>query len=197
MGITRIKLVRLRHTESWDDFPVDRLLSYDAILTWCDSGYSTYAKPLGDSLATVMDRGGAVVIATFATNSNDNGLQGRFIEEGYSALQLGKQIDGTNLRLGKTHLDPTHPLLFKVEQFEGGGDSFRSDVKLQDGAVLAAEWDDGIPLIAYKQCGAGCNVMLNYFPPDSTADNRCWDSDTDGWQMLVNALLFAMSSRTR
>lgn len=160
----------------WADFSVEEFMAYDVVLTWCDAGYVDFAEPLGDSLAAFMDRGGAAVITTFATNFNGTGLMGRFVSEDYGAFVLGGQKAWKKRCLGEI-LDPTHPVVSGVNSFRGGTASYCSDVVMPDEAELIATWDDGTPLIAYKRCGdgnKGCNVMLNFFPPNSEVDPRCW-----------------------
>ncbi|WP_222615311.1 Ig-like domain-containing protein [Persicimonas caeni] len=164
------------------------LQQYDAVLVYSNSSFASPVA-LGDVLADYVDAGGHVVLATFGMqgSSSSLGLQGRFISAGYAPITGSGQDQNTRLTLVKEL--PNHELLAGVNTFDGGSSSYHNaSATLTSGAELVASWSNGLPLVAALTPSNGRTVSLNFFPPSSDIRSDFWESNTDGTQLMVNAL---------
>lgn len=176
---------------------LEELQKYCAVLVYSyNSSAFLDGSLMGDLLADYVDNGGGVVVTVF-TNCNNlrNGfLKGRFLEGNYHPIVPARQHDTNGKRqlsLGRIH-DPSHPIVKHVKSFEGGKSSFFCPGTVQHGARLVADWSNGVPLVVDMQKGKGNVVALNFFPPScDTGDPRFWNSNTDGTELLANALTYA------
>ena len=110
------------------------LLEYNVVLTWSNYNYSN-ATAMGNVLADYVDEGGRVINMMFGLDPNW-GLQGRFVNEGYTAMTGS----GTNYSTGCLGTyDPTHPI------FEGVTnvcDYYRlANTSLTSGSTTIAQMD--------------------------------------------------------
>ncbi|MFT4628635.1 MAG: hypothetical protein ACI8PZ_007331, partial [Myxococcota bacterium] len=117
--------------------------------------------------------------------------QGRFLDEGYRAINAGTQASGALLSL--VPVEPGHPLLAGVSVFDGGSASYHgNDALPAPTATLVANWSDGDALVAeHVPSGAGTVVALNFYPPSSDIRADFWNAGTNGVQLMVNALEYA------
>lgn len=163
------------------------LLHYRAVLVYSDCDFNDNVA-IGNVLADFVDRGGRVVVATFAFWDPIEGLgmDGRLSTGGYLPLTQGGQTSGTQMTLVPDQ--PSSQLLAGVTTFDGGTSSYHNDsLALTSGAQLVAHWSgDGEPLVAYK----GRVVALNFYPPSSDARADFWKSTTGGVRLMTNALLW-------
>jgi len=176
---------------------LDELQRYCAVIVYSyNSSAFLDGAQMGDLLADYVDNGGGVVVTVF-TNCNNlrNGfLKGRFLDQGYHPIVPARQHDTNGKRplsLGRIH-DPVHPIMFGVENVDGGRSSFFCPGALNADARLVSEWSNGVPLVVELQKSKGTVVGVNLFPPSSdTGDPRFWHSSSDGATLLANALAYA------
>lgn len=167
------------------------LEAFDAVIVWTNL---TPTDPVGfgDNLADYVDGGGGVVVAVFANSSTttDRDIAGRWRgNPDYEVIvpRSGNQSGEASLRLV---LEPDHPIMEGVVEFNGGTSSFRPRVTdLNPGARGIALWDDGRVLVAVGRNER--RVDLGFYPPPNTVSSTFWDIDTDGDLLLVQSLLFA------
>ena len=166
------------------------LQAFDAVLIWINI---SYADPitLGNNLADYHDAGDGVVTAMLE-GLPDSGLhlEGRWETDTYKALVGGVHRTGL-ATLGTVH-DPAHPIMAGVTSFDGGSGSLRPDsTGLTVGTILIAEWSDGMPLVAVKECFNGRpRVDLGFHPPSNDVYSYSWLSATDGALLMANALSY-------
>lgn len=157
-----------------------QLASYDAVLVYTDHDLAD-AELTGDLLADYIDGGGGVVQAVFANGYVS--VEGRWAREEYEALSGADELSW--LRLSLVPLDSASPLLQDVVTFDGGESSwYIPDAAPTTGATVVAEWNNGVPLVAWK----GRVVDLNFFPPSADAQSDLWVGD--GAALLRNAVRF-------
>lgn len=136
---------------------LDQLLAYGAVVV---GGNYSFADPvaLGDVLADYIDAGGTVVqtVPTFYDPGGSGwGLQGRFINDGYSPfIGVGDWFSWADLGA----YDASHPIMEGVSYV---GDYFRQVMDLNTDADWVASYTDD-EFIATK----GSVVALNTFLPD-------------------------------
>ncbi len=124
---------------------LDELSAYDVILTW--SNYP-YADPvgIGDVLADYVDTGGYVINMLYALGEHGWEMQGRFMDEGYNAIQGGLVKYQTSC-LGEHH--PTH---FIFQGVEDVCEFYRlKNTQLTPGSTAIARWQDGEIFVAANQ----------------------------------------------
>ncbi len=120
------------------------LQNYDVVLTW--SNY-VYADPtgIGNVLADYVDAGGRVINLMFSMGTHGWQMGGRFMSEGYTA------INGTSIIYGTSCLgsyDPSHPIMQGVTNV---CDLYRlSGTYLTPGSTAVAYWQDGQIFVAAK-----------------------------------------------
>jgi len=156
---------------------LDALLSYDAVLV--STNYDQFPDPaaLGNVLADYYDQGGRVVLANGA-NCSAYQIQGRFVTDGYLALEIGDYHPGDDT-IGAIEL-PDTPLMDGSEGLFAMG---HCDGQAAEGAVTVARYEtSGDPVVAYRWVQGRRRVDLNIFPPP--------DTGAEGVALLVNALRF-------
>jgi len=120
------------------------LQNYDVVLTW--SNY-VYADPnaIGDVLADYVDAGGKVINLMFSMGTHGWQMGGRFMSEGYTA------INGTSIIYDTSCLgtyDPTHPIMEGVTNV---CDLYRlAGTYLTPDSTEVARWQDGELFVAVK-----------------------------------------------
>lgn len=163
---------------------VSTLQGYSAVLLYSDNSWAD-ATALGNNLATYVDDGGELAVATFSYNTNNGaGIGGRLVSGGYLPLTMSNETWGTELTLVADV--PGSPLLNGVNSFDGGAATYHNLSSLTAGSTQIAHWSDGEPLVAVK----GNVVGLNVFPVSSDAMSGFWKSNTDGAKLLADALLY-------
>lgn len=164
------------------------LNSYESLLLWGNVSFLD-AYTLGNNVANYLDAGGGVVTAYSAFRTGFE-IEGRFNSGIYWAITPGSDATGDS-QLGSIN-DPSHPVMKNVSTFDdGSGDSFRiGSTSVQSGAVILAEWSDGLPLVVKKFIGGSRRVDLNFYPPSSDVSGS-WLPGTNGDLLLANALSYA------
>ena len=159
------------------------------MLVFSDASFAD-ATALGNVLADYVDEGGAVVLATFATDSTVPG--GRFQNGEYFVIVPQGATSG--MRRTLVPVVSTHPLLQDVDTFDGGSSSFGSrSTAVTDDATIVATWNDGAVLVAFKEINGVRRVDLGFYPVSSDARSDFWEATTDGAALMANALLYAMN----
>ncbi len=173
---------------------VSLLQSYDAVLVFASNGFQNGIL-LGNNLATYADGGGGVVVAPLTSSaSGPFVIGGRFATSSYSPFVGGAIKQYITRRLGTLH-DDQHPLLTDVTNFHGGSASLHNQVSMSPAAVRIADYDNGVPLVAFKQVGTSYVVGLNFFPPSGAVNSGNWVTTTDGAKLMANALKFSAGNR--
>ncbi|KKM97150.1 hypothetical protein LCGC14_1170970 [marine sediment metagenome] len=189
MATGRFSAVDIINTSSRGRTPsLAELQVYDAVLTWSNVVYGN-PTAMGEVLADYVDAGGGVVLAVFANAPSGLRLGGRWISGGYEVIIGGSgQTQGTRQFLG-TVVVPSHPIMNGVTTFDGGSSSFRPTATvLEPGSTEIAQWDDGRTLVAVGRNPKRAD--LGFYPPSSVCATGLWDSRTDGYKLLANALVF-------
>jgi hypothetical protein len=182
-------VVDIYDMESYMDLTLSDLEAYRAVLVFSDD-YFYDSAGLGDLLADYVDYGGGVVLATFAFNPSDElGIDGRILTDGYLPFTQGDQTDYYGMYMEMD--DPSHPILDGVSYFYGGSSSYHEYVSLDNGATLVASWDDGTPLIAVTEFDYGRVVGVNFYPVSSYEREDFYDEYSDGPYILGNSLAWA------
>ncbi|HVL33415.1 MAG TPA: hypothetical protein VM600_07530 [Actinomycetota bacterium] len=164
------------------------LQAYGSVLMFTNFPLASPAA-LGDVLASYVDSGGRLVLATFVNQCGAPwGLQGRIMTAGYSPLGCGNNTSGTSRTLVADV--PSSPYLSGVSSFNGGTSSFLVTGSLTSGASLVAHWSGAgnFPLVATKVTNNQTVVALNFFPPSDAARSDFWVATTDGVALMSNAL---------
>lgn len=167
---------------------------------WLNSCRSLHnATELGNRLASYIEQGGSVVIASVHTIRNDEGkwvIQGRIKTGGFLPLTLGNLKQNAPANLGYI-VQKEHMIAEGVKTFKGGRLSSRLESSLTEGAEVVMKWDDGIPLVAEKTKDGnsryGVCVVLNMRPPNAKVDRKYWDPKTDGGKIIANTVEYAAS----
>lgn len=160
---------------------LEQLLDYDVVLVIAETAF---ADPwaMGNLLADYIDVGGALLqsVPTFYDpEGNGYGLQGRFMEDGYSPF-LGEGDWFTYAELAD--YNPTHPIMHGVT---AASDELRQMVELAPGAEWVAAWEDD-EMVATK----GRVVALNAF----LGDGFVWTGDID---LIVHNSLVWLGTQKR
>lgn len=171
----------------------DLLEDYDAVLVW---SRGPFADPVavGHHLADYVDVGGGVVVAAYANDDAVQGLDGRFVAEGYLPLAGGEPRSPAPAQLVPER--PEHALLRGVDQLDLGTHGVgMAGVELPSGAVLVASTSGGEALVGVQYVGGRPVVGLNLYPPSNEATPGGWDRGTDGATLLANALRYVTDHR--
>ncbi len=165
---------------------------YEAVLVYSDSPFNDPTN-IGNALASYVDLGGGVAVATFAFSTTFDPLGGRLATNGYLAFTTaGGGTIGSSLTLVKDI--PAHPLLDNISSFNGGSSSYHnSSITNTPSAVIAAHWSgDNQPLVGGKDIPPGGRTAgLNFYPPSSDARSDFWVAGTDGARLMANALVWS------
>ena len=120
-----------------------QLQQYNVVVTWSNYTYSS-ASGMGNVLADYVDAGGRVINLMFGLDPNW-GLQGRFVNEGYTAM-TGSGTNYSTSCLGT--YDPTHPIM---EGISSVCDYYRlANPSLTSGSTTIAKWSDNSIFVAVK-----------------------------------------------
>ena len=170
----------------------EQLQPFDAVLVWSNFDFAD-PNGLGDVLADYVDSGGGVVLAVFATSSDDEDrvIAGRWMTNEYAVIApAGGTTTGT-AALGAVPVPP-HPIMNGVTTFSGGSGSFRPTTReTAPSAQVIAEWTDGSILAAVREDTVGARIDLGMYPPSDTVLPGFWDATTDGGALLAGALRYA------
>ncbi len=166
---------------------LDQLLQYSAVLVSTDNVPQDPGL-LGDVLADYVDNRGGVVLV-HASMSDPWALLGRFRTGGYGLIGFYSGQRGGLASLGDI-LEPDHPLMQGVSTFVGGAYSGRPNTGSVAQGTLVARWSDGTPLLVAGTVGGTPRADLGFFPVSSDIRGDFWDRNTDGAQMMRNALVF-------
>ena len=166
--------------------------NYAAVLVTSNLGFQSPGA-LGDLLKSYVDQGHGVVIAEY-TNATDQGpnveLAGGFATFDYWAIQPGSTVSSSHPTIGTIHV-ANSPLLANVNSLDGGSGAVYVNSSVNSLATDVADWSNGLPLVAFRTIGTGTVVGLNIYPPNNQAWSGLWLSNTDGGQLMANALAFA------
>lgn len=170
------------------------LSAFDAVLVWADAGFQD-AATLGNQLADYVDQGGGVVVAAVSFDEpspfDPDTVEGRFLEQGYYAIQPGADnTDDDRRTLGMVQ-DPSHPIMQGVASIDGGPKSFHSPTStLTSGSTPIAFWDNGDILVATKVVNQTRRADINLFPPSGRTDTDLWPfrPNNDVPELFANAL---------
>lgn len=177
------------------DLPIptlDQLQQYDAVLVYSNAFFSNRGN-LGNVLADYIERGGGVVLATFAFYSQPGiGIQGRIETAGYLPFTKGGFASPGGQTL--VAVEPQHEILKGVTSFNGGSSSFQNTpISTTSGTTLVAQWSNGQPLVGAKALPTGRVVGLNFYPPSSDVGSGLWLSNTSGARLMANSLVWTAS----
>jgi len=145
--------------ENLGTITLNDLLPYSVVMVQNDFKWSsagTDAATIGDLLADYIDAGGKVVANMYTYSYDEWGMSGRFINEGYGPFTLTTQDIWGAGALGTVY-DPLNPIMSGVNVID---DSWgHQDPGLAANATLLADWDDGMPMIAYNDNVVGLNLI--------------------------------------
>ncbi|MCB9914794.1 MAG: hypothetical protein H6828_06540 [Planctomycetes bacterium] len=164
------------------------LQAYQAVIVWSNVNFADNVA-LGDVLADYVDAGGGVVISTFANSSTTatRVLGGRWTL-GYECVVPGSGNQTGNATLG-TVLQPSHPVMAGITNFDGGTQSYRPiSTVLTSGSTAIAQWSDGRVLVAEGPVAG--RIDLCFYPPSSDCSSGFWNSSSQGAELMRNALLY-------
>jgi len=159
---------------------VAQLQRYAVVLMASDSAAADMPT-LSDNLATYLDGGGRVVLATFDFSLGYVGgeIQGRLLSQ-YSPFQpFTSSLYLTSFLWSYT---AAHPVMAGVANLTV---YFRDGVALSTGATAIAYYFDGYPMVAEKGNVVAINAAIHLSNPD---DPNGWVGD--GWTLLHNAILY-------
>lgn len=189
-GMTQLQAILSAYPDlaTVDDFDaryvtptLEQLLAYDVVVVAADVAFAD-AAALGNVLADYLDIGGAVLQSSPTFYDGDGGgygLQGRFVDEGYSPLiGTGDWFADADL----ADYEPTHPIMHGVT---AASDELRQMVDLAQGAEWVASWADD-EMIATKGRVVALNAFLN--------DGFVWTGDID---LIVHNSLVWLATQQR
>eukprot|EP01119_Soliformovum_irregulare_P023750 TRINITY_DN8365_c0_g1_i1.p1 TRINITY_DN8365_c0_g1~~TRINITY_DN8365_c0_g1_i1.p1 ORF type:complete len:157 (-),score=40.02 TRINITY_DN8365_c0_g1_i1:17-487(-) len=139
--------------------------------------------------ADYVDGGGGVVLGLFSFGTLPGGCAGgRWVNEGYNPLiaKNTAQVEHQDHPQVKPFND--HFLFSGIQEFNGGRMFSYHQLTLHPSAELMAEWANGNPLVAYRQCKEGRVVSLNFWPVSSTTNPSLWSKGGDF--LITNSLLY-------
>ena len=182
-GITSIDTSRVTPT-------LEELEVFDSVMIWSNYAFADENK-LGDVVADYADKGKGVVTCLFENLNDWYGskkyqLGGRWLSQNYGIYEGSTTIIRNPTGIGHL-LVPNHPLMKDVQSFSAKTQSCRMTGKMRQGAVSVVNWSDNLPLIAYKE-SPRLIAGLNFWPASSRVFDGGWDSSTDGWKIMANAL---------
>jgi hypothetical protein len=130
-----------------------QLQRYNIVVVTDEYGFSAPAS-LGDNLADYVD-GGGVVVPLLWVWSPSYDILGRWSSGNYSPFTENYNFSLPSGSLGSYSVG--HPLMQGVSILNA---DYRTSTSLSSGAVQVAEWQDGLPLIAYKGRVVGINAFV-------------------------------------
>jgi hypothetical protein len=159
------------------------LSNYASVLVWSNYPYQN-KDALGDVLADYVDMGGGVVEKNFSFHDTTWGLGGRFVSQGYAAVNRTTNLWGSG-SLGTVHM-PGHYVMSGVSTLSAP--SFVAITTLTAGSVSIADWDNGSTLVA-ERIGLNGRVMaLTFYGGDAKQWNA---ASVDNDLLMKNALEYA------
>jgi hypothetical protein len=164
------------------------LLPYDALLVY--SWYTPQNRvDLGNIVADYVDAGGGVLVMYYAFMQWGR-LEGRFLSDGYYALDTandGWYWDESPADIGIIS-DLDHPVLRGVDRFRPSYEIGTTPVL--SGSQAIAHYTNGYPMLVEQAAPMtqAPRLDLNSFPISNNVDYWYWYADTDGAQLMANAL---------
>jgi PKD repeat protein/subtilisin family serine protease len=182
----RAQLIAFGNLGAVDEFYGDsgtptlaQLQAYDAVVTWTDY---QYADPtgMGNVLADYVDVGGRVIPMMFSMGTHGWQMGGRFMSEGYTAMN-GGGFNFAAVCLGT--YDPNHPIMKTPTPITNVCEYYRlTGTYLTPGSTTIASFSDGLILVAAKDDRSV--VSINGYP----GVNRQWTGQMDA--VVDNAILW-------
>ncbi len=170
---------------------LSQLQAYDAVLVFGDYGMESGE---GSVLASYVDGGGAVVLATFCLSYTQ--IDAAFNNSTYQVIVPGGGTTG-EVTLG-TVAQPNHPIMKGISSMDGGSSNYRgTSTTLAGNAYAIAYWSDGTILVAARENVGLKNVRradVNLFPVSSDMRSDFWHTNTDGAKLLANALTWVANT---
>lgn len=191
------------------------LQGYDVVFVYGDQPFEDPAA-LGDVLADFVDAGGGLVVAGYAYTAA-TAPAGRLVTGNYLPFTTNGTFSGPAgpMRLERLpYALGVHEVFLNVVRFYGGPGSFHSvGISATPGAELLGQWENGEPMVAVKEIGAGRVVGLNFFPPSNLfrqvypATDEFWDlvfypedadpiGTTNGAQLMASSIIWAANETT-
>jgi N-acetylneuraminic acid mutarotase len=133
-----------------------QLLTYQIVVPFSNFGYADQVT-LGNNLADYLDAGGVVVAFNFDWFGGSQSIAGRWLTGNYTPFDNPGSGNFSNGTLGSCTFSPLCNGVTTLNAF------FREIMTVASGATLAATWNDGTPLIAYK----GRAVAVSAYVGDS------------------------------
>ena len=133
-----------------------QLQQYQIVVPFSNFGYADPVA-LGDNLADYMDAGGVVVAFNFDWFGGAQSIQGRWLTGNYTPFDnpgTGNFVNGT---LGSCTFSPLCDGVTTLNAF------FREIMTVASGATQAATWNDGTPLMAYKDRAVAVSAYVGDF----------------------------------
>lgn len=153
-----------------------------------DSCNTSPCEFMGDVLHDFVCSGKSLVLYLFSNyGSSGQCLTNKFRNSTLHPLTYDTFSCPPNQYLDKIHI-VNHPILQNVKTYDGGSSSSHVHGKLRDGSVLVASWNNGYPLVSYRQeQGKGMVVSLNTFGLNEKAPSAgfCWKVNTDGTFLIA------------
>jgi hypothetical protein len=189
--------------------PAD-LVGYDVVFVYGDQPFEDPAG-LGNLLADFVDEGGGLIVAGHSFTAA-TAPAGRLVTGGYLPFTTNGTDSGVAGPMRMERLPyplGVHEVFLNVILFYGGPGSFHSvGIAPTPNAELLAEWENGQPMVAVKETGAGRVVGLNFFPPSNlfrevyTPAEQHWDlvyypegadpiGTTNGAQLMASSIIWA------
>jgi subtilisin family serine protease len=173
---------------------VKELQAFDSVLVHSNYSYRDNSK-LGDNITAFAKDGGGVVTMVCENltykGSEKWTLGGQWKKEGHPVFSPSKNLLRTSSSMGEKTM-PSHPLLNGVRTFAG---NYRlSHAQTAKGAQIVTKWKDGQPLVTFKSSPFPL-VDLNFYPVSKRKSSSGWDTATDGWKLIANALEWTTNGR--
>ncbi|MBT3218905.1 MAG: hypothetical protein HN348_07415, partial [Proteobacteria bacterium] len=171
---------------------LETLQEYDAVLVYSEIGFAD-AQALGDVLADYSDSGGGVVLAVGTCVDTTLNLSGKFNTKKYMPFKLGSLAAPGTMTFVPDPAYLLHDVMRGFNYFDGGSSMHCSGIEPGKSTEVAASWENGEPLIMFRDSNKGNRVVgLNMFPPSSDVGANNWREDTDGDWLMKASLMYAM-----
>ena len=158
---------------------------YDGVVVASQSDWDDDVA-MGDVLADYVDGGENVLQMSWTYGAvGGAGLQGRWVEEGYSPFLLSSRLILFPWYLGEHNA--THPIMDGVQNLSASAHFF---LKLSPDAQRVADWDSGEPIVATRETQRAARIVaVNVHPA-----TFWWDGDLP---LLVHNGVFWAAARSR
>lgn len=172
------------------------LQAYDSVLVFSNN-YFADTENLGNVLADYVDGGGGVVVMLFTLHYWYY-LGGRFQQEDYYAIP---PVSGGSSyfrpQLGEVDL-PDHPVMEGITSFKFENNGYFVNPPLPNDSKIIARFTNDIPLAVEKRIDRNGvshrRIDLNFVPFSNQVYSDGWKADTQGAQLMANALLYTGSA---